>query len=121
MEMKEINTIVIVTRIESYTEPGTGKRGKKIEFVNIRQPNVKPVSEETPEIRMVRDMLMQLKTMGFPFIQNSIKIPKIILYLSREEEDALNIDFKVNHVYKLVFENASIRFVDVTNEYYFVT
>lgn len=117
---EEISTIVVVTKIESYTDPKTGRKGKKIEFVNIQEPRVATVSHETPESRIVRDMLMQLKTMGFPFIQSNLRIPKMILYLLDEEEKALNLNFIVNHIYKIVFDKKTLKFEDVTREYYFV-
>lgn len=116
----EISTIVVVTRIESYKDPKSGRRGKRIEFVNIQQPSPLAI-EENPEVKIVKEMLMQLKTMGFPLIQNNIRMPKMILYLFPEEEAALDLDFQVNHVYKIIFDKKSLVIEDVTEDYYYVS
>ncbi|GEM_PF-1841300 len=117
----EISTIVVVTRIESYSDPKSGRRGKRIEFVNIQQPSPIASVEENPEVKIVKEMLMQLKTMGFPLIQNTVKMPKMILYLFPEEEAALDLDFQVNHVYKIIFEKNGLKFQDVTEDYYYIS
>ena len=116
----EISTIVVVTRVESYTDPKNGRKGKRIEFINLQQPTSFSTAEENPELKIVKEMLTQLKTMGFPLIQNTIKIPKMILYVLPEEETALDLDFQVNHVYKIVFENKEIKFEDVTEDNYYI-
>jgi hypothetical protein len=117
----EISAVVVVTKIESFTETQTGRRGKKIEFMKIKQPSPIASFEENPEVKIVKEMLMQLKTMGFPLISDTIRMPKMILYLFPEEEAALDLDFQVNHVYKIIFEKSRIMFQDVTEEYYYVS
>ena len=116
----EINTIVVVTKIESYIDPKNNRKGKRIEFVNLQQPKSFSMTEENPEMKIVKEMLAQLKTMGFPFVQNTIKIPKIVLYILPEEETALDLDFQVNHIYKIIFENKKLMFEDVTEDYYYL-
>ena len=116
----EINTIVVATKIESYTDPKNGRKGKRIEFINIHQPPSLSTIEENPELKIVKEMLSQLKTMGFPLIQSTINMPKMILYLLPEEETALDLDFQVNHVYRIIFENKGLKFEDVTEDYYYM-
>ena len=112
--LSEAYAFVMVTRIESYTETETGRRGKRIEFVNITRR--RSTESSFPETKIVQELITQLKLSGFPLIQN-MKSPKLVLYLFPEEEEALGLDFQVNHIYKISFKEHSLIFEDVTDEY----
>lgn len=117
--MEKHETYVIVTRIESYTDSTRNVRGKKIEFSLIDKRS----NENTyahPEVRIVREMVNQLKSMGVMMPMQSIRNLKMILYLLPEEEKALNTTFNVNNVYRLEFSPNGIKFVDVTEQFFFV-
>ena len=113
----EIYTLVTITRMESYVDQD-GKRGKKIEFIIVR-PRINENSY-SPESRIVKEVVTQLKTLGLPVIQQHQGSLKLIVYLLPEEEEALGVDFRVNNVYKLTFSKGSLRFEDVTREYHLV-
>jgi len=102
---------VRVHRISSYRDPDTGRLGKIIELVeNVRSdsPAVTSISgEEASVMIMVRDIL---KTLPIPGLTTERLKPKITLYLTEEECEMLGIDFEVNSVYKIVFEDGSIKF-----------
>lgn len=112
-------TYVIVTRIESYVDSSHNVRGKKIEFSLINK-KTNDESYGNPEVRIVREMVHQLKSMGFMVPMQDVKNIKMILYLLPEEEKALNITFNVNNVYKLEFSPNGIKFIDVTDQFFFV-
>ncbi len=112
-------TYVIVTRIESYVDSSRNVRGKKIEFSLINK-RTNDESYGNPEVRIVREMVNQLKSMGFMVPMQGMRNLKMILYLLPEEEKALNTTFNVNNVYKLEFSPDGIKFVDVTDQFFFV-
>ncbi len=113
-----METYVIVTRIESYTDNKGGGRGKKIEFSIIERRQES--GYQSPEVRMVREMVNQLRSMGMVMPFQQLRNLKMILYLMPEEERALGITFNVNNIYKMIFKNGSIQFVDVTDQFYLV-
>ncbi len=117
--MKEYETYVIVTRIESYTDPSRNVRGKKIEFAIIEK-RIERNDYQQPEVRIVKEMVNQLKSMGFMLPMQNIRNLKMVLYLLPEEENALGITFNVNNIYKLTFSNNGIRFKDVTKDFYLI-
>jgi len=112
-----METYIIVTRIESYTDP-KGGRGKKIEFATVERKD--DPGYQSPEVKMVREMVNQLKNMGMLLPFQQIRNLKMVLYLMPDEEKSLGIVFNVNNVYKMTFENGSIKFIDVTDQFYFV-
>ncbi|HIQ12838.1 MAG TPA: hypothetical protein EYH44_00395 [Thermoprotei archaeon] len=117
--MIKFDTYVVVTRIESYLDSSRNVRGKKIEF-SLIDKKVNNESYGNPEVRIVREMVNQLKSMGFMMPMQGARNVKMILYLLPEEEKALNIVFNVNNVYKLEFTPNGIKFIDVTDQFYLV-
>ncbi len=111
-------TYVVVTRIESYVDNRGGGRGKRIEFsiIETRQEQ----GYQSPEVRMVREMVNQLRNMGVVMPFQQVRNLKMVLFLLPEEEKALGINFNVNNVYKLVFQDGAIKFVDITDQFYLV-
>jgi len=39
-----------------------------------------------------------------------LAVPKIILFLTEQEYESLNIDFDVNQIYEITLENQTIKF-----------
>jgi hypothetical protein len=103
--------LVRVQRIESIRDP-EGMLGKRIELVEERripQFSIKPATEEARMVQSVVQALQQqlpVKTM-----QTGFNLPKIILFLTEQEYDQLDIKFDVNQVYEIELSNKSIRFV----------
>jgi len=113
----EVYSLITVTRIESYVDQN-GRRGKRIEF-SVINPRIEEETY-TPESRIIKEVVTQLKSIGIPFVHQQQRNIKLILYILPEEEKALDIDFKVNSIYKMVFRNGAIYFEDVTNKYYYL-
>jgi len=111
-------TLVIVTRIDSFNDPNTGRLGKRIELALTKEPINGTSHTETIETKIVKEMITQLQALGIPLLQPKNRFIKMILYLLPEEEKALGINFQVNHVYKIKFDNNMLKFEDVTDEYY---
>ncbi len=106
--------LVKVQRITSYTDPETMRPGKIIELVEVRrsggfQPPV--MSEESAMIqRMLQTAMLQLQSMGLlPLVRENV-YPKIILYITEQEYDLLNVKLEVNEVYEVNFMEGSIIF-----------
>ncbi len=101
---------VRVQRIESIRDP-EGNLGKRIELLEDRViPRfvIKPQSEEA---RMAQD-IMQAIQQQIPMMgqQAQFAFPKIILFLTEQEYERLDIDFDVNQVYELELSGQAIRF-----------
>jgi len=101
---------VRVQRIESIRDP-EGNLGKRIELLEDRViPRfvIKPQSEEA---RMAQDIMQaiqqQIPVMSQP---TQFGFPKIILFLTEQEYERLDIDFDVNQVYELELSGQAIRF-----------
>jgi len=104
---------VRVQRIESIRDP-EGNLGKRIELLEDRViPRfvIKPQSEEA---RMAQD-IMQAIQQQIPIMpqQSQFGIPKIILFLTEQEYESLDVDFDVNQVYELELSDETIRFEKV--------
>jgi len=102
---------VRVQRIESIRDP-EGNLGKRIELLEDRvipRLVIKPQSEEA---RMAQDIMQaiqqQLPMMGPQ--QAQFAFPKVILFLTEQEYERLDIDFDVNQVYELELAGQAIRF-----------
>lgn len=105
---------VRVKKIESSRDLD-GNLGKRIELVEERgvSPNVlRPKSEEG---KMAQD-IMQALQQQMPFLpqRSQIMTPKIVLFLTEQQYDSLNIDFDVNQVFEVLLENQAIKFKKVT-------
>lgn len=119
MDDEHASTLVIVTRIESYVDPNTSQRGKRIEFSLLNtQENTTYDTTASTEARIVKEMMMQLKNIGLPILQANKRVLKMILFILPEEERSLGIEFQVNHVYKIDFMDGKMVFSDVTEQYY---
>ena len=106
--------LVKVHRISSYTDPETGRQGKVIELVEVRRRGgvvVGPQTEESVMIqRMLQTALVQMQSLGImPPIREAV-FPKLILYLTEDEYDMLNVRLEVNEVYELSFKDGGIYF-----------
>lgn len=102
---------VRVQRIESIRDPD-GNLGKRIELIEERV--VAPrfaVRPPTEEAKMVQDVIQALQQQ-LPMlpIQTQFSVPKVILFLTEEEYEALGIAFDVNQVYGIELRDQSLRF-----------
>jgi hypothetical protein len=101
---------VKVNKIESIRDLD-GNLGKRIELLEDREvPNfvVRPRTEEAQMVQDVIQALQQQMPMLSP--RGQFAIPKIILFLTEQEYESLDIDFDVNQTYEIDLENQSIRF-----------
>jgi hypothetical protein len=102
--------LVRVHRVTSVTDPETGKPGKQIELVEVRQRRdsfgMFGVGEEA---QIVKNVLSQFQAFGlFPHMREMI-LPKITLFLTEDEYDMLGVRFEVNETFDLVFKDGTIR------------
>ncbi len=115
LERSATNSVKVrVHRITSMTDPETGKPGKNIELVQVKQ---RPQPQgfggpfvAGPDANMIRDIMSQIQSMGiFPGARD-MGIPKINLFLSEGEYDLLGVRFEVNEIYDMILKDGSIRF-----------
>jgi len=104
---------VRVQKIESTRDPD-GNLGKRIELIEDRQVPRFIVRPQTEEAKVVQDVLQTLQQQ-MPMFPGRVDfaIPKIILFLTEQEYEALGIDFDVNQVYEIKLENQTLRFTKV--------
>ena len=106
---------VRVFRISSVTDPDTGKPGKSIELVQVKQRQ-QPFFGGSfgpaggAESDLVRNIISQFQSMGLPVGPNPGGSPKLNLFLSESEYDLLGVRFEVNEVYDMILKDGSIRF-----------
>jgi len=101
---------VRVNKIESIRDID-GNLGKRIELIEEReipQFAIRPQSEEARVVQEVFQALQQQLPM-FP-ARTQFTIPKIILFLTEQEYESLEIDFDVNQVYEITLEDQAIKF-----------
>jgi hypothetical protein len=101
---------VRVQKIMSINDPGTGRPGKQIELVEVRQRGTQSMTFGVgdDESRIVRGLLNQFQSLGvFPQISHLV-LPKVTLFLSEIEYDLLGIRFEVNDVYEVFLNDGSI-------------
>jgi len=101
---------VRVQRIESIRDP-EGNLGKRIELVEERIiPRLAAIRPQSEEARMVQDMVQALQQQ-LPIVtaQSQFALPKIILFLTEQEYEKLDIDFDVNQIYELDLSDKSIK------------
>jgi hypothetical protein len=102
---------VRVQKIESIRDP-EGNLGKRIELIEERvipRFAIKPATEEAKVAQDVIQALQQQLPM-FPAAQTQFSLPKIILFLTEQEYDKLDIDFDVNQTYEIELSNQTIKF-----------
>ncbi len=101
---------VRVNKIESNRDVD-GNLGKRIELLEEREVNPYIVRPQSDEAKMAQDIMQALQTQ-MPFLpqRTQMATPKIILFLTEQENDHLGITFDVNQVYEVALENQAIRF-----------
>lgn len=105
---------VKVFEITSMNDPETGRPGKSIKLVQVKQQRPQQQQFFGPfgppaDNSMIRDIMSQFQSMGlFPFGKDSA--PKINLFLSESEYDLLGVRFEVNEVYDMILKDGTIRF-----------
>jgi hypothetical protein len=101
---------VRVHKIESIRDLD-GNLGKRIELIEDRQIPHFVVRPQTEEAKVVQDVMQALQQQlpMFP-ARAELAVPKIILFLTEQEYESLNIDFDVNQIYEITLENQIIKF-----------
>jgi len=101
---------VRVNRIESIQDVD-GNLGKRIELIEERPIPRFVVRPQTEEAKVVQDVLQALQQQlpMFP-AKAQFNVPKIILFLTEQEYESLDINFDVNQIYEVVLENQTIKF-----------
>jgi hypothetical protein len=102
--------LVRVQRIESIRDPG-GLLGKRIELVeerNIPRFAIKPPTEEARMVQSVVQILQQ--QLPVQSLRAGFNLPKMVLFLTEQEYDQLNIKFDVNQVYNMELTQQCIKF-----------
>jgi len=101
---------VRVHKIESIRDLD-GNLGKRIELIEDRQIPHFVVRPQTEEAKVVQDVMQALQQQlpMFP-ARAELAVPKIILFLTEQEYESLNIDFDVNQIYEIALENQIIKF-----------
>lgn len=101
---------VRVNKIESVRDLD-GNLGKRIELLEEREIPRFAVRPSSEEAQMVQDVLQALQQQ-MPIIPNKtqLAIPKLILFLTEQENESLGIEFDVNQIYEIELENEAIRF-----------
>ena len=101
---------VRVNKIESIRDLD-GNLGKRIELVEERKIPGFVVRPRTEEAKMVQDVLQAVQQQ-LPMVPASrqFTIPKIILFLTEQEYESLDIDFDVNQVYDITLANQAVSF-----------
>jgi len=107
--------LVKVQRVTSYTDPETSRPGKIVELVEVRRGAVTVkgggLTDDSVVVqRLLQSALMQLQSMGLMPVSREMMFPKIILYLTEEEYDLLNVKLEVNEVYEVSFRDGQIVF-----------
>ncbi|UCE43658.1 MAG: arcadin 1 [Candidatus Bathyarchaeota archaeon] len=99
-----------VQRIESIRDPD-GNLGKRIELIEERRIPRFAIEPSTEEARMVQGVVQALQHQLPMFPKRAeFSLPKIILFLTEQEYDALSIDFDVNQIYELELSNQTVKF-----------
>ncbi|MFX1495480.1 MAG: arcadin 1 [Promethearchaeota archaeon] len=102
--------LVRVQRIESIRDP-EGTLGKRIELVEERKIPHFAIQPTTEEARMVQSVVQALQQqLPVQTMQRGLNLPKIILFLTEQEYDQLDIKFDVNQVYEIELSNQRIKF-----------
>jgi len=112
---------VRVQRIESIRDPD-GNLGKRIELVEERVVPKFVVQPATEEAKMIQGMVQALQQQMPIMPQHSqFSLPKVILFLTEEEYEALGIDFDVNQTYELELSGKAVKFRKSSTEFRLLT
>lgn len=108
--MERSKTRVRVNRIESIRDLD-GNLGKRIELIEERQVPRFVVKPQTEEAKVVQDVFQALQQQLplFP-ARGEFAVPKIVLFLTEQEYESLNIGFDVNQIYEVTLEDQTIKF-----------
>jgi len=100
---------VRVQRIESIRDP-EGNLGKRIELVEERVIPRLAIRPQSEEAKIVQDMVQALQhQLPIATAPSQFALPKIILFLTEQEYEKLDIDFDVNQIYELDLSDQSIK------------
>ena len=99
-----------VQRIESVRDP-EGNLGKRIELLEERIIPRFVIKPQTEEARMVQDVMQALQQqLPIAAQQGAFSFPKMVLFLTEQEYEELNINFDVNQIYELDLSSQAIKF-----------
>lgn len=104
-------TRIRVQKIESIKDL-EGNLGKRIELIEDRVIPRFAVRPATEEARMVQEVMKSLQQQ-LPVLttqRTQFALPKMILFLTENEYEKLDIDFDVNQLYELDLSGQSISF-----------
>jgi hypothetical protein len=101
---------VRVNRVESIQDID-GNLGKRIELIEERPIARFVLRPQSEEAKVVQDVLQALQQQ-LPMIpaKGQFTVPKIILFLTEQEYESLDINFDVNQTYEVSLENQTIKF-----------
>ncbi len=103
---------VKVQEISSVPDPETGRAGKNIKLVQVKQRGQQPFAIGGfggQDDAMIKNLMSQLQATGLPFFRGEPQT-KINLILTESEYDLLGVRFEVNEVYDMVLKDGTIRF-----------
>jgi hypothetical protein len=101
---------VRVHKIESIRDLD-GNLGKRIELIEERKIPSFIVRPKTEEAKVVQDVLQAVQQqLPMPLPRKQFATPKIILFLTEQEYESLDINFDVNQIYDITLENQTIKF-----------
>jgi hypothetical protein len=105
---------VRVLQIEGITDPETGKPGKSIKLVQVRQRSQQPFFGGgfggSDDQNVIRSIMQQFQSIGLVPMSFDARQPKVNLFLSESEYDLLGVRFEVNEVYDMILKDGTIRF-----------
>ncbi|MBS7656685.1 MAG: arcadin 1 [Candidatus Bathyarchaeia archaeon] len=105
---------VLVQRIESIKDP-SGNLGKRVELVEEEIMPSYAIRPPTEEARIIQDVFKALQQqMPILGAQARFSSPKIILFLTEQEYEALGVRFDVNQVYDVDLAEGTIKFRKVS-------
>jgi len=102
---------VRVHKIESIRDLD-GNLGKRIELIEERKIPSFVVRPRTEEAKVVQDVLQAVQQQ-LPMIpgRQQFATPKIILFLTEQEYESLDINFDVNQIYEITLKNQTVKFM----------
>jgi mRNA-degrading endonuclease toxin of MazEF toxin-antitoxin module len=109
---EKINCVTVrlrVNRIESCRDI-MGNLGKRIELVEDQEMPKALRAVDTDEARVVNSILLQVQRHFGPVVTEERSNPKLWLFLTEEEYEALGIVFDVNQTYNVAFQPQTIKF-----------
>jgi len=109
MKMNRKAISLRVNRIESYRDV-SGNLGKRIELVEDQEMPKALHAMETDEARVVNSVMLQVKRHFGPMVMEEPSNPKLLLFLTEEEYEALGIVLDVNQTYEVTFQDQAIKF-----------